>query len=318
MSAGLVGAALLGRQSGQKKFALGLAWGLPILAYMKYLLDRTGNAIYPIYWNFLANAAGRWEFREGFTDYQLAVRPVLAAVFIAAGVAALWTLWKRPRGYLVYLLGFGTTAFISGFIGLTAYLKSYEPWFWLTRFFVFPYMFAGLLAAILLFYWLPRKLPSWRKLHLGWAISAVLLLGMQFSWPSVLHDIEQGYTSQTASSALSQQGQWIGAAYEGGTVLIPEGTPQLTYAIGRYSGIPGERLLGQMYGPTYYYEGGDPLENWESVGPQMWQWFEDENIRLLIMSAGDERFLKMIDERPQRFTHVGAVPRSSFQLYKVR
>lgn len=318
MSAGLVAAAMFSRETSHQKVGLALGWGVPILMYMKYLLDQTGNAIYPIYWNFLANAAGKWQFREALTSYQLAARPILAAVFALSTLAALWALWKRPRGYLLYLLGFGTTAFVSGFIGLTHYLKSFEPWFWLTRFFVFPYIFAGLLFAALALGWLPERVRLWGKLQLGWLPVLPALIGMQLIWPAVLFDVDEGYTSRTSVEGLREQGEFVGRAYVGGTVLIPEGIPQLTYALGRYSKIPGENLLGQMYSPTFYYQGGDPLEDWGTVGPQMWEWFDKEDVRLLVMYPDDQRFLSMIEEPPDRFELVGTVPHSSLLVYKVR
>ena len=316
-SIGLFAAAMLSREPSHRKIALGLGWGIPILAYMKYLLDRTGNALYPIYWNFLANAAGRWEFRTELTNYQIQARPVLAAVFIICLLAAVWVLWKRPRPYLLYLLGFGTTAFIAGFIGLTHYLKSYEPWFWLTRFFVFPYMFAGLLVAVFALGWLPSKLRAWGRFGVGWLLVIPVLLAMQLTWTPILHDVDVGYTSRTLISGLRDQGEFVGQAYTGGTVLIPEGNPQFTYALGRYSGIDGASLLGQMYGPTFYFEGGDPFEHWDVVGPQMWDWFERDNIILLVMNAGDRRFETMIQEHPERFESVGVVPHSGMLVYRV-
>ncbi|NIN64978.1 MAG: hypothetical protein GTO63_09810, partial [Anaerolineae bacterium] len=150
-------------------------------------------------------------------------------------------------------------------------------------FFVFPYLFAGFLLAAFFLGWLPSKLHWWGVAGLGWIFILLLLLGSQLTWRHLKHDVDVGYTSQTSVVALAEQGQFLGSVYEGGRVLIPEGMPQLTYALGRYSGIPGANLLGQMYGPTYYYGAGDPLEDWETVGPQMWKWFEKANITLLVM-----------------------------------
>jgi hypothetical protein len=317
-SAGLILAAMLSRESAGRKMLVGLGWGLPMLAYMKYLLDHTGNAIYPIYWNFLANAAGQWEFRSDFANYQLAARPVLGMIFLVCVGLMFWTLWRRPRWYLLFLLGFGATAFVSGFIGLTHYLKSYEPWFWLTRFFVFPYIFIGVLVAAFALGWLPEKSQLWGKLRAGWLIVAATLVGLQLIWPSVLYDVDPGYTKRTSVVELETDGKYIGGAYTGGAVLIPEGIPQLTYALGRYSGIPGSRLIGQMYGPDYYFQGGDPLGHWDVVGPQMWEWFEREQVQLLVMRIGDQRFERMIAEHPERFNHYGSVAEFGLEVYQVK
>jgi hypothetical protein len=314
-SAGLILAALLSRESGGRKMLLGR--GVPMVAYMKYLLDHTGNAIYPIYWNFLANAAGQWEFRSDFTNYQLAARPLLGLIFVVCLALALWVLWKRPRWYLLFLLGFGTTAFVTGFIGLTHYLKSYESWFWLTRFFVFPYIFVGIVLAAFSLGWLPGRVHLWGRLHAGWLVILALVAGMQLIWPSVMYDVNHGYTKRTSVLELEKDGEYIGGAYAGGSVLVPEGIPQLTYALGRYSGIPGSRLIGQMYGPDYYFQGGDPLAHWDVVGPQMWEWFEKEDVELLVMRIGDERFERMIAEHPESFNHFGSVAEFGLEIYQV-
>jgi hypothetical protein len=317
LSMGLVAVAMFGREKLSRKLSLGFGWLLPILVYMKYLLDRTGNAIYPIYWNFLANAAGEWEFREEFTDYQLAARPIFAVLFFICVAVAIWAFFKRPKGYLLYLLGLASSGFITGFIGLTQYLKSYEPWFWLTRFFVFPYMFLLLLAAVFLVGWLPDRIKWWRTLGAGTFCVFILLVATQLTWPAVLADLNEEYTSITSIVGLQTQGEFIEEHYEGGTVLIPEGVPQFTYAVGRYTSIPATDILGQMYGPMYYYEGGNPLDDWETVGPQMWNWFRMENVRLLIMHSNDQRFMPMINESPESFEHLGTVPHGGLQAYKV-
>ena len=317
MSAGLLLAMMIGNQPSGRKIALGLGWALPVLFYMKHLLLRTGNPIYPIYWNFLANAAGKWQFREEFTDYQLAARPVLVAVFVVASIAALISLWKRPKGYLLYLLGFGATAFITGFIGLTAYLNSYETWFWLTRFFVFPYLFVGLLLAVFFLAWLPSKIRWWDKSGLGPVAITGLLVAVQFSWPSVLHDVQQGYTRRVIASDLREQGEFVAAVYRGGTILIPDTNPPFTYALAHFAGVHGQDIEGQKYGPIYYYEGDDPLSDWESFGPEMWNWFEKENVTTLIIYKGERLFERMITERPERFTDLGIIPRSGLRIYLV-
>ncbi|MCK5643481.1 MAG: glycosyltransferase family 39 protein, partial [Gammaproteobacteria bacterium] len=188
-SGGLLVAALLSRQSSDRKMGLVMGWAVPMVFYMKYLLDWTGNAIYPLYWNFLANAAGEWVYRETYTSYQLAVRPILVGTFTLALLAALWTLWKRPRAYLLYLLGFGTTAFITGFIGLTPYLTGYETWFWLTRFFTFPYKFLIVLIVVFLVDWLPKKINFIGKSRISWIGVVAVGFVIQFTWPAVLYDL---------------------------------------------------------------------------------------------------------------------------------
>jgi len=317
LSAGLLAAAMLGKESSRSKLAIGFGWGIPILVYMKYLFDRTGNAIYPVYWNFLANAAGEWVYREEYTSYQLAARPIFAVLFVLCVAGAVWVFLKRPKGYLLFLLGFASSGFITGFIGLTYYLKSYETWFWMTRFFVFPYMFLLVMAAVFVLSWLPSKIKMWKTLRLGAFSVFILLVATQLLWPSLLYDVNPGYTGITSVVVLQTQGEFIDGHYEGGTVLIPEDNPHFTYALGRYSSISAGNMLGQMFGPIYYYEGDNPFDDWETVGPLMWNWLATEDIRMLVMNNGDERFTRLIDERPDIFEYLGLVPDSSMMAYMV-
>jgi hypothetical protein len=317
MSAGLLFAVALAREKSSSKIALAVGWAVPVALYMKHLLDVTGNAIYPIYWNFLANALGEWVYRETLTDYQLAARPVLVAVFVISLCASAWVLFRRPRGYLFHLLGLGTTAFITGFIGLTAYLTGYEPWFWLTRFFVFSYLYLGFLGVLAVRSWIPGKAASNAKGPIAAAGTVLLVLGVQVLWPAVLYDVTHGYTNQPNAATLERQGRFIDEEHNGGRVLIPEDNPQLTYAAVRFGGLAANEILGQMYSPFYYYEGGDPLEHWDEVGPRMWEWFATENITVLVTNSGDARFQRMIQEKPERFTLKGTLPDSPMEIYVV-
>jgi hypothetical protein len=317
MSAGLLFAVAFAREKTNSKIALAAGWVIPVGLYMKHLLDVTGNAIYPIYWNFLANAAGKWVYRDTLTDYQVEARPYLIITFAVCVVAAGWVLVKRPRGFLLHLLGLGTTAFITGFIGLTAYLTGYETWFWLTRFFVFPYIYAGLLAVLAVLVWLPGRF-NWRLSPAGAiAGAAILVLSVQSLWPPVLYDLTQGYTNQPSMQTLERYGRILAETHREGKVLIPEDNPQLTYAAVRYGGLGADEILGQMYSPLYYAESGDPLANWDAVGPLMWDWFERENITVLVTYSDDPGYQRMIQDRPERFTLEGKMPDSPMEVYLV-
>jgi len=318
MSAGLLFAAAFAKEKANSKIALAAGWAVPVVLYMKHLLDVTGNAIYPIYWNFLANAVGKWVYRETLTDYQLAARPYLVVAFVFSLCAAAWVFLKRPKGFLLHLLGLGTTAFITGFIGLTAYLTGYEPWFWLTRFFVFSYIYVGFLAALAVIAWLPGRV-GWRLTTPVTAAGiALLVIAVQPLWPSVLYDVLHGYTNQPTRSTLERYGRILDEEFRGGKVLIPEDNPQLTYAAVRFGGIGADELIGQMYSPFFYYEGEDPISDWAKVGPQMWDWFERENVTVLVANQGDQRFQRMIQDAPDRFDLIGRLPDSPMEVYAVR
>ena len=57
--AGLVVIGVIIEKENFQKLAVSLGYAIPILAYMKYMLDYTGNAIYPIYWNFMAGTVDK-------------------------------------------------------------------------------------------------------------------------------------------------------------------------------------------------------------------------------------------------------------------
>jgi hypothetical protein len=133
----------------------------------------------------------------------------------------------------------------------------------------------------------------------------------------VLFDVDQGYTFTTSIVKLEEQGRFVGEIYDGGIVLVPDANPQFTYALGRYSGIPGKNLLSQMYGPVYYYTEGDPFENWGTVGPQMWEWIRSSGVQLLVTNTSDRRFAPLIEEHPERLVDAGTVPQSGYHVYRV-
>ena len=100
--------------------------------------------------------------------------------------------------------------------------------------------------------------------------------------------------------------------------MIPETNPQFTYAIARYGGIAGEDIQGEQYGPIYYYEGDDPFADWEIVGRQMREWLEKEDVTLLVINPGDERFTRMFEDKPGDYRYAGVVPHNNLEVYKVR
>jgi hypothetical protein len=54
-----VAAILTGRRR-DAGWAMVLGWTIPTVIYMKYMLNYTGNPIYPVYWYFLGDAVGQW------------------------------------------------------------------------------------------------------------------------------------------------------------------------------------------------------------------------------------------------------------------
>src|SRR3979411_1432192 len=133
---------------------------------MKVLQDNTCNAIYPLWWNFFANAVGKWEFAP-VSASQASVRPVLGALLITAAIGLVWTLVKRPPSYMLLSFGFGYWVFVAGMLGFTSYLASWVWWMPITRVFAFPYVFAGVLLSMVLLWWAPRTFGK-RVLPVAW------------------------------------------------------------------------------------------------------------------------------------------------------
>src|SRR3989475_13257520 len=111
-SLGLVVAACL-RQVSRQRLPLVATFAAVTLLYMKVLLDQTGNAIYPLWWNFFANAVGKWEFTP-ITSGQAAVRPFLGILLVASAAGLGWSLWKRPPSHMLLTYGFGYWGFVAG------------------------------------------------------------------------------------------------------------------------------------------------------------------------------------------------------------
>ena len=310
-SVGLVVAALLRRAVGRsQRLPLMIAFLAGILLYMKIMLDRTGNPIYPVYWNFLANAAGAWEFRAQLDQAQLAVRPLLGGLLVLAAIGLGYTLWKRPRGYMLLTFGFGYLVFTFGFLGFTAYLKSWEAWFWMERFFAFPYEFGAVLAAIALFVLLPRVVGPWIK-PAAWGVVGAVLLVVQLAWTQILpmYDATRPVWQETLVA-----GRYIGdlyqqTAYQGSVLSLPNANPSLTYVLARFDGVDGQHLIGQLYDPFYYLPKGIRYgDHRQDVGTLMQCWLARTQTRLLLVDASNGNYLAFIADHPDWVVMVGQVP----------
>ena len=295
-----------------------LGFTIPMVLYMKYLLDYTGNAIYPFWWNYLANAKGIWAegFDPTFTSYQLDVRPYLLIWFGISLVLAIFVIWKKPKGTLLFSLGFITWAFLGGFFGLTHYLKGFEPWFWYIRFFVFPYLFLGFLVSYFLFYIIPKLHINLNHkiVYFGLMLPiAIIAIAIQPVWMPILSE----YHKTDATWARTKRwGEETGMFYKEGKILMPEGYPSYTYSLVQYGKVEGKNILGQMFDPFYYME-GEPFDNWGEARKIVLKWLKDENVRLLladktIVAVGPQRidnrrYLELIRREPELFNKVGAL-----------
>ena len=297
-----------------------LGWVIMTILYMKYLLDYTGNPIYPIWWNYLANARGVWANNVVYSSYQLAVKPYLAAWFVLSLIVMLVIWWRNKAKSSVFLIfGFANWAFIGGFMGLTHYLSGFQPWFWYIRFFEFPYIFAGVIVSIFLFHMLPKLAPLLHKIYLKWVFwIPILLIALLYQivfWKPILEKYDSTRPSWQRTRSWAEE---FAQAYDEGRVLIPEGDPSFTYALVYFQGIGGKDIIGQMFDPFFYME-GDPYENWGENREIVLGWMKKEDITLILVDSERERYKKLFEreEANKYFEFAKVIPNSKFLVYKV-
>jgi hypothetical protein len=307
-SVGLVAAAFLGRPRTRQLWWLLAGFGGVMLLYMKVLQDHTGNAIYPLWWNFFANAAGKWEF-TAVNAGQASVRPVLGVLLVASSIGLAWSLWRRPASYMLLTFGFGYWVFVAGMLGFTAYLASWVWWMPITRVFAFPYVFAGILFAVALLWWAPRRFGK-RVIPWSWGALAVTLVACQLAWipiAKVFGPSELDWRAVKAESVAL--GGWYNASpYAGHSIALPPDRPEITYALARFGGVEGKHLVSEMYGPFAYVRAGYRFEDHQStVNTLLECWFTDTDIRLIAIAPNDQNLLLAVQLNPGWFVRVGSM-----------
>ena len=314
---GMVAAACL-RKPARQRLPLVAGFVAVMLVYMKVLLDQTGNAIYPLWWNFFANAVGKWEYTP-VSASQAAVRPVLGALLIAAAVGLGWSLWKRPASYMLLTFGFGYWVFVAGMLGFTSYLASWVWWMPITRVFAFPYVFGGALLAIVLLWWAPGRFGK-RALPVGWAAIAGVLLLSQLAWipiGQVFGPTEANWQATLASGR--QLGAWYNEApYQGHALSVPPDRPDVTYALARYGGVEGKHLVSEMYDPFYYLPSGYRYEDHRStVNTLMQCWLDKTDTRVIAMPDANKNYELMREYNPDWFVQLGTMTETRWRVYGV-
>ncbi len=296
-----------------------LGWVIPMLFYLKYLLDYTGNAIYPVWWNYLANARGAWATEIIYTPYQLMIKPYLVAWF-GVSVVLFLLIWWRSKGpsSVFTLFIFLYMIFMSGMLGLTHYLTGFQPWFWFIRFFEFPYIFLGFLISIVLFYYVPKHAKLFNniflKLFLFIPVGLIVLATQVGFWSPIMdkYNSTRPYWERTKSTARE-----VGEVYKDGTLLIPDGDPNITYALVNFNGIKGRNILGQMYDPYFYMEDKDPYANWGDNRELVLSWLKKDDIQLILMYTATDRYMKLFEKEPEYFEFVKDIPNTAMKVYRV-
>lgn len=311
-SLGIIFAIFINKKS-KNGLLLFLGWLLTLVLYMKYLLDYTGNPIYPLWWNYLANGAGAWAggLRSELTPLQLQIRPILIGVALISVIGLIYNLIKRPRGYLISIFGWGNIFFVGAFMGLSHYLTGWEWWFPVIRFFVWPYLF----LSILIFAFLgheERKHPAWKSLLVFSVITLTFI--SQLTWFPIMKHFS---TTVKTWEVNVVWGKELGNHYKEGTILFPEGEPNFTYTAVKYGGISGEHFLSQMFDP-YYYIGEDKTESdWGKHSPEIFSWIVKNNIRLAVFRIDTKRYQDLVKHAPELFEYIVTLPGGTYQIYKV-
>ena len=295
---GMVIAAFFKKEGWQQRLPLVAGFVAVMGIYVKILFDKTGNPIYPLWWNFFANAVGKWEFAP-VSAGQASVQPVLGVLLVLAIAGLGWSLWTRPPSYMLLTFGFGYWVFVAGMLGFTSYLASWVWWMPITRVFAFPYVFAGVLLAVVALWWAPRRFGP-RALRVGWAALIAALLLTQLAWipiQEVFGPSEAEWLQIKAESV--QMGAWYGAApFQGHSIAVPEDRPDITYALARFGGVEGKHLVSEMYAPA------------QPDGC----WFAKLDVRMI---AVDGAHASLLAANPSWFTHIGTMDEAKWEVYAV-
>jgi hypothetical protein len=284
------------------KAGLFCSWLVVIVFYMKYLATWTGNYIYPIYWNFLASVIGQWFKKEKVAylpyEYYEEVKIAGAFVFIFAVLVVLWLLRQRKRYYLWFLLGFLNLGLVGFMFSFAAYSRGYLDRFLVDRLFAWPYGFLGIILSIFLFYVLPKKFKLWHKLKMGWLVWLVVLAASMLFWKPINYYFtlaQQPWPRATELAKTTAQ-FWD----KKGRIAVPENRPDYVYALVRYQGVIGEKIVGEMFDAFYYLE-DEPFTNWEENWLKVKEWLENEDVSLFVVPKWRADYMDMLRRQPRDF-----------------
>ncbi len=315
-SVGLVAAFIIFDRLVQTDKKVLLIFGLLIilLPYMKYLLDYTGNPVYPLYQNVNKNIQGEWQYKQALDSKdlfgQFAFRVITAITVFGIGL----TLWRKPRAWQWHLMGLGNWLFLGLTFGFSEYIKSWADYVWVVRFMLYPYTFLCIAFSAFLFYYIPTKIKLLNNIF-GTLLSCIVLLGAigatQLAWPEIFKYYNPTQPTWENVKVVSKD---LIQDYKGGGLLMIEGNPDITYALVHEEGVQGKDLVSQMYDPYYYFEqnGLDPYANWNQVDPfnkqgmtvrdEVLLFFKKNNIKFMITYSDRDRYTKLFALEPRLAT----------------
>ena len=314
LGGGLVVASWITRATIDRKFMLTIGWAIPSFLYMRYMAAKTGNAIYPIYWNYIGSVAGEWMTDRPPTSDEVLVQWIARLVFVIALAGLLWLVRNRPRS--TPFLGFGlANILLLGFMwGFSDYVIGFEPRILIGRLVILPYIYLGIFAAVLLLYVIPKRIGGKLSTSAGWIVIVIMMGALQLVWSPLLDYYTERAELWTIEKTIAHD---IAEVYESGTIIIPDTRPGLTYALVRYEGIPAQAMQSSMYDPFAYMSDADPFENWDSNRPQIASWIQSLDIQLLVFHPRKMNYQEMVSLEPEWFSRLDPGADGKMEIYEV-
>lgn len=298
-----------------KKVILAIGLFIPLLIYMKYLLNYTGNPIYPFYTNYVTNIYGTWQFKTVFTASDILARHIFQAIFAVSAISAIFILWKKPKGSFVHLLGIGNWMFLGASLGIGAYIASYADYVWYVRFMILPYIYIGILISAFLFYYLPkiRFIRILDKIKFNYLILIAVLVISQLVWIPIMKKYNSTRPAWQKTILISEE---IMKHYDGGKMVFLEVNPEYTYAMVTKFGFDGKNLVSEMFDPYFYFK-EDPYTNWSIDRLVVFKWLKDNNVKVIVTYGGTERYAKLSELEPEYIGKGEQLTTANIVVYKV-
>jgi 4-amino-4-deoxy-L-arabinose transferase-like glycosyltransferase len=298
---GLVIITLISYRNWDKRGGVVFGWLWLMVLYMKYLLNWTGNPIYPFWQNFLATGRGDWFIGKPLTEKQLVYTAISKGIFFFLVLLAIWLWRKRPRARWLWFFGVMNAGFVSFMLGFTAYKESWLDRIWVDRLWNWPQVCLGIFIAVLVLFWLPERWRWWKKLKLGWLTIAGVVVASQLLWRVII-----------ANDGFVPYKWWffrplaktVAENYKGGSILLPEQADFLAYALYKYNGIEGKHFVGQMFGPFFYIE-GSAFANWDKYRETVKNFYTKNDIRLMVLPVAKSDYMTLVEREPSWFKEVG-------------
>lgn len=306
---------IIDKVGSSKKAALAVGLLVPLFIYMKYLLDYTGNPIYPFYWNYVANIFGAWQFKTEFTAADIAIKHLYQFILLVSAIFSGLVLWKKPKGTLVYLLGLGNWIFLGASFGIGAYIGSYESYVWFVRFMILPYMFIGIMLSVLLFYYLPKikYIKFFDKIKLNWLVLLAVLILVQPVWIPIMKKYNS--TEPIWLHALELSEDMI-KHYRGGKIVFFEANPELTYILVTRYGLEGKNIVSEMFDPYFYFE-DDPYNDWGNKRSVVFEWLKKFEIETIFTYSNSLRYARLAEEEPEYISKGELIKGGKYVVYQI-